>query len=62
MKMRVVYDASGKSSNGLALNDILKVGPAIQQDLYSIILCFRTHWGIAKMYCQIMMNSEYCDL
>jgi len=52
---RVVFDGGAKTSNGLSLNDILQVGPTVQQDLYSIVLRFRTHQvcftaDIAKMY------------
>ena len=38
----VVFDESAKTSNGLSLNDILQVGPTVRQDLYSIVLRFRT--------------------
>jgi len=37
-KLRVVFDASCKSSTGLSLNDCLMVGPTLQQDLFSILL------------------------
>jgi hypothetical protein len=54
-KTRVVFDGSAKTSNGLALNNILQVGPTVQPDLYSIVLRFRSHQvcftaDIAKMY------------
>jgi len=39
-KIRVVFDASAKSTTGVSPNDILMVGPTIQQDLLSIILRF----------------------
>jgi hypothetical protein len=42
-RTRVVFDGGAKTSNGLALNDILQVGATVQQDLYSIVLRFRTH-------------------
>jgi len=32
-----VFDGSAKTSKGLSLNDILQVGPTVQQDLYSIV-------------------------
>lgn len=60
-KLRVVFDASAKSSSGKALNDILYAGPTVQSELLSILLRFRTHKyvftaDIEKMYRQIWMN------
>ena len=62
-KTRVVFDGSAKTSNGLSLNDILQVGPTVQQDLYSIVLRFRTHQvcftaDIAKMYRQVRVHPQ----
>ncbi|KAH8384178.1 hypothetical protein KR200_007156, partial [Drosophila serrata] len=37
-KLRVVFDASCKTSTQVALNDILMVGPTIQEELYSTLL------------------------
>ncbi|XP_067216933.1 uncharacterized protein [Linepithema humile] len=34
-KLRVVFDASAKTSSGVALNDILRVGPTIQPTLFA---------------------------
>lgn len=42
-KMRVVFDASAASSNGISLNDIQMVGPVLQDDLFSILVRFRSH-------------------
>jgi len=39
-KTRIVFDASAKSTTGVSLNDMLMVGPTIQQDLISIVLRF----------------------
>ena len=66
-KTRVVFDGGAKTSNGLSLNDILQVGPTVQQDLYSIVLRFRPHQvcftaDIAKMYRQIVVHPEDRDL
>jgi len=66
-KTRVVFDGGAKTSNGMSLNDILQVGPNVQQDLYSIVLRFRTHQvcytaDIAKMYRQVVVHPEDRDL
>ncbi|XP_011684966.1 PREDICTED: uncharacterized protein LOC105448210 [Wasmannia auropunctata] len=42
-KIRVVFDASCKSSTGISLNDCLKIGPPIQADLVDILLRLRQH-------------------
>jgi hypothetical protein len=42
-QLRVVFDASAKTSNQKSLNDLLLIGPKIQSDLYSILLRFREH-------------------
>lgn len=39
-KLRVVFDATAKSSTN-SLNDVLKVGSTVQNDLFSIVLHFR---------------------
>jgi hypothetical protein len=61
--IRVVFDGSCPSSNGKSLNDNLYVGPALQQDLFSILVRFRTHQfvisgDIAKMYRQILIHPD----
>ncbi|XP_058064544.1 uncharacterized protein LOC131214178 [Anopheles bellator] len=62
-KVRVVFDASSKSSSGYSLNDTLLVGPVVQQDLYTIMMRFRSNpialvADIEKMYRQILHDSE----
>lgn len=61
-KLRVVFDASAKTSSGISLNNCLKVGPTLQQDIFSIIVRFRTHQyalttDIEKMYRQILVDE-----
>ncbi|XP_047996313.1 uncharacterized protein LOC125234155 [Leguminivora glycinivorella] len=56
-KLRVVFDCSAKSSSGYSFNDLQKVGPTIQDDLFSILMRFRQHdvaltADVAKMYRQ----------
>ncbi|XP_018400048.1 PREDICTED: uncharacterized protein LOC108777614 [Cyphomyrmex costatus] len=62
-KLRVVFDASAKSSNGLSLNDLLMVGPTIQDKLFSHLIRFRTYRyvitaDIEKMYLQVLVHAE----
>lgn len=66
-KLRVVFDASAKSSTGVALNDVLMRGPTVQDELFLILLRFRKHQyvitaDIEKMFRQISINSEDQDL
>ncbi|XP_055589123.1 uncharacterized protein LOC129741423 [Uranotaenia lowii] len=61
-KLRVVFDASCRTSTGISLNDGLMVGPTIQNDLLSIILRFRLHRyaicaDIEKMYRMVMIQQ-----
>ncbi|XP_062699248.1 uncharacterized protein LOC134284435 [Aedes albopictus] len=62
-KVRVVFDASCKTSPGVSLNDALLVGPVVQEDLRSIILQSRTKQillvsDVEKMFRQILTTSE----
>lgn len=63
-KLRVVCDASAKSSSNLSLNDVLKTGPTIQEDLFSIVTRFRQHAfalsaDIASMYHQVEVDPVH---
>ncbi len=54
-RLKVVFDASCKSDNGISLNDTLLKGPVLQGDLLFILTRFRTHnyvlsADIIKMY------------
>ncbi|XP_049302953.1 uncharacterized protein LOC125776112 [Bactrocera dorsalis] len=65
-KLRVVFNASMKSTSGNSLNDALMLGPQLQQDLFSILVRFRTHrFGIIadieKMYRQVYVAKEDTD-
>ena len=65
--VRVVFDASAKTSNGKSLNDFLRVGPTIQESLSEILLRFRTYnfvitGDIEKMYRQINITENQRDL
>ena len=54
-KLRVVFDASAKSSTGVFLNDSLLIGPTVHPPLLDVLLRFRTHrvaltTDVSKMY------------
>lgn len=62
-KLRVVFDASCKSSNDSSLNDHLLVGPTVQNDLFTILLKFRKFQigftaDVEKMYRQVLIHPE----
>ncbi|XP_043862795.1 uncharacterized protein LOC122756642 [Drosophila santomea] len=62
-KLRVVFDASCKTTSQKSLNDILMVGPTIQPDLYTLLLRFRIHRyaitaDVVKMFRQVNMFAE----
>ena len=65
-KLRVVFDASAKTTSGVSLNDNLMLGPKVQKDLFDILIRFRFHKvalsaDIAKMYRQILLDTEDKD-
>ncbi|XP_012058650.1 PREDICTED: uncharacterized protein LOC105621809 [Atta cephalotes] len=66
-KIRVVFDASYRSSSGVSLNDALLVGPTVQQDLISILMRFRFFTyvitaDIIKMYRQVLVHPSQTRL
>lgn len=61
-KLRVIFDASAKTGK-YSLNDVLKVGPTVQNDLFSIVLRFRRHpvafsADVVKMYRQVRVHPS----
>lgn len=63
-RLRVVLDASAKSSTGISLNDILLVGPTVHPPLLDL---FRTHrvaltTDVSKMYRAVELVSADRDL
>ena len=65
-KLRVVFDASEKTTSGVSLNDNLMLGPKVQKDLFEILIRFRFHKvafsaDIATMYRQILLDKEDQD-
>ncbi|XP_059062406.1 uncharacterized protein LOC131855179 [Achroia grisella] len=62
-KLRVVFDGSASTSSGYALNDILMVGPNMQDYLLSILIRSRQYkyllcGDIEKMYRQVEVNEN----
>lgn len=62
-KLRVVFDGSAKTSSDISLNDIMMVGPKIQDNLFYILLRFRKHnyvlsADVVKMYRQVLIADE----
>ncbi|XP_011859379.1 PREDICTED: uncharacterized protein LOC105556878 [Vollenhovia emeryi] len=62
-KVRVVFDASAESSNGVSLNDMLMIGPTVQDKLFSHVIRFRTYKyvitaDIEKMYRQVRLHAD----
>ena len=66
-KLRVVFDASAKSSTGISLNDTLQVGPTIYASLTNILIRFRSFKiavssDICKMYRAVELSPSDRDL
>lgn len=62
-RLRVVFDASAKTTSGVSLNDTLLTGPVVQQDLFSIVTRFRLHnivftADIEKMFRQVFIRED----
>ena len=62
-KLRVVFDASAKTTSHHSLNDSLAVGPTLHPTLDKILLKFRTYpvaisGDISKMYWEVLFHPE----
>ncbi|XP_058449039.1 uncharacterized protein LOC131429000 [Malaya genurostris] len=62
-KLRVVFDGSAKTSTGTSLNDVLMIGPTVQNELVAILMnfrCFRYVFtaDIPKMYRQVGIHTD----
>ncbi|XP_018399454.1 PREDICTED: uncharacterized protein LOC108777138 [Cyphomyrmex costatus] len=62
-RLRVVFNASCRTSNGMSLNDHMLIGPKLQRDLATVIMQWRQYRyvftaDIAKMYRQILVDSR----
>lgn len=62
-KIHVVFDASCKLQSNLSLNDVLLVGPKIQDDLFDILVhfpqyCYIITADVEMMFCQIVVAEN----
>ncbi|XP_037945081.1 uncharacterized protein LOC119677696 [Teleopsis dalmanni] len=62
-KLRVVFDASAKTSTGISLNEIMHKGPVVQSELAAILMRFRMPrfiftTDVEKMYRQIQIHPD----
>lgn len=56
-KLRVVFDASAKTSSGESLNDQLLVGPTIQEDLPSISMAYASNCNFGRCGQNVLANK-----
>ena len=66
-KLRVVFDASARTTTGVALNDVLLPGPNLYPLLTTVMLAFRMHpigmsADISKMFRVVGLHLEDRDL
>ena len=66
-KMRVVFDASAKTTSGFSLNDQLLVGPTVHPPLVDVLLRFRRHrvaltTDVSRMYRAVLIPPSQRDL
>ncbi|XP_062534704.1 uncharacterized protein LOC134203884 [Armigeres subalbatus] len=62
-KVRVVFNGSVHSTTGFSLNDTLKVGPVVQDELLTLIIRFRKYpvalvADIEKIYRQVLVDPR----
>ncbi|XP_059047784.1 uncharacterized protein LOC131843186 [Achroia grisella] len=62
-KLRVVFNASSKTSSGYSLNDLMECGPNLQHDIQGLIIKWRQYKyvitaDIEKMFRQIMVRKS----
>lgn len=58
-KLRVVFDGSDKTSSGFPLNDIRMCGPTIKENLFNILLGFRTlKYTVTRDVCKIYSSVK----
>ena len=66
-KCRIVFAASAREEGGVSLNDCVLPGPALQPNLASVLIRFRTHRiglmaDVEKMFLQVKLAPEDQDV
>ncbi|XP_067049218.1 uncharacterized protein [Acropora muricata] len=66
-KCRIVFDASAREQDSVSLSDCVLPGPALQPNLASVLIRFRTHTigmmaDVEKMYLQIKLSPKDQDV
>ena len=66
-KLRAVFDASARSTNGVSLNDTLEAGPNLYPLLPDVLIRFRYHKiglsaDISKMFREILLSQKERNL
>ena len=66
-KLRIVFDASAKTSTGTSLNDHLLIGPTVHAPLIDVLLRFRQHrvaltTDVSRMYRAVLLPEDQRDL
>lgn len=64
--LRVVFDGSMKTNEGISLNDVLLNGEIMQNDLFGTLVLFRLYKfvliaDIQKMFRALMLNPAHCQ-
>ncbi|XP_012273599.1 uncharacterized protein LOC105696037 [Orussus abietinus] len=62
-KVRVVFDRSARTTSGLSLNDMLMSGPTVQDDVFTLLVRYRSFpvvlsADVEKMFRQIWIHPE----
>lgn len=58
--LRVIFDASAKTSTGYSLNDCLMVGPKVQDDFSEYSDAFSSTSSVFfRGYCQDVQTSDF---
>lgn len=67
MKLRVIFNFSCKTGQGISLNNVLMVGSKTQSELFDLLVLFRSYQfaftcDMEKMYCQVLVDPRDCSL